>query len=190
MFQETHKELEVYLFENSDLWSAWLEERAGRPESIWLKIAKKSSPVGSVTYEEAREAAIRFGWIDGLINRFDENYYLLKFSPRRPRSKWSKINRAIAEELIAAGTMRPSGLAQVEAARSDGRWEAAYDPPSTMQVPEDFQELLAQFPDAQAFFSSLSKSQRYAVCYRLQDAKRPETRERRKQQFLQSLLSG
>lgn len=123
---ETHKDREVWPFETAKDWMQWLEKRHTQTDSIWIKLAKKKSGVASVTYEEAREAALMYGWIDGLINGLDETHYLILFSPRRPKSIWSKINRRIAEELIGNNKMKPSGLKQINEAKQDGRWDAAY----------------------------------------------------------------
>jgi uncharacterized protein YdeI (YjbR/CyaY-like superfamily) len=168
----------------------WLEKNHGDSAGIWLKIAKKGSGVESVTYAEALELALCFGWIDSQKRGFDERYFLQRFTPRRPRGKWSRINRDKAEELIAAGSMRPAGLAEVDAAKTDGRWEAAYEGQRTAEVPEDLQRELDSNAAAREFFATLSSANRYAIVYRLNDAKKPETRERRLYKFVAMLERG
>ncbi len=152
-----------------------------------MKIAKKDSGIASVTYPEALEVALCHGWIDGQKDRFDDKWFLQRFTPRRPRSKWSKINRAKAVALIESGRMKPAGLREVERAQADGRWEAAYDPPSKATVPDDLRAALEANPAAREFFETLNSTNRYAMLYRLQDAKRPETRARRLEAFVTML---
>ena len=135
-------ELPIIEARDQDAWRAWLEANHAAHDAVWLKLAKKSSPEPSVTQPEAIEEALCFGWIDGQVRSYDEHHYLQRFTPRRVRSKWSRLNREKAERLIAAGRMQPAGLAQVEAAKADGRWEAAYPAQSQAQVPEDFQRAL------------------------------------------------
>jgi uncharacterized protein YdeI (YjbR/CyaY-like superfamily) len=155
-----------------------------------MEIAKKGTGVESVTHAEALEVAICFGWIDGQRKALDETYFLQRFTPRRPRSKWSKINRAKATELIERGEMRPAGLEEVERAKADGRWDAAYDSHSTATVPPDLQQALDANPKAKEFFATLNSQNRYAILYRVGDAKRPETRARRIAQFVEMLAKG
>jgi uncharacterized protein YdeI (YjbR/CyaY-like superfamily) len=183
-------ELPVVLFASPEELEAWLEERGEASEGIWLKIAKKGSGVRSVTYAEALEVALCFGWIDSQKRGFDERHFLQRFTPRRPRGKWSRINRDKAEELIAAGRMRPAGMAEVEAAKVDGRWEAAYEGQRTAEVPDDLQRELDRNDAAREFFASLDSANRYAIVYRLNDAKKPETRERRLRKFIEMLERG
>jgi uncharacterized protein YdeI (YjbR/CyaY-like superfamily) len=171
-------------------WEAWLEEHHGRSSGVWVKIAKKGSGIPSVAYPEVLDTALCFGWIDGQRRALDNLYFLQRFTPRRPRSRWSKINREKAEALIAAGRMRPAGLAEVEHAKADGRWEAAYEGQARIAVPDDLQAELDARPDAAAFFAQLSSQNRYSILYRLQDAKRPETRARRLAQFVAMLEKG
>jgi uncharacterized protein YdeI (YjbR/CyaY-like superfamily) len=171
-------------------WEAWLEEHHGRSSGVWVKIAKKGSGIPSVAYPEVLDTALCFGWIDGQRRALDNLYFLQRFTPRRPRSRWSKINREKAEALIAAGRMRPAGLAEVEHAKADGRWEAAYEGQARIAVPDDLQAELDARPDAAAFFAQLSSQNRYSILYRLQDAKRPETRTRRLAQFVAMLEKG
>jgi uncharacterized protein YdeI (YjbR/CyaY-like superfamily) len=169
---------------------AWLGEHAGDSDGIWLKFAKKGSGIRSVVYPQALESALCHGWIDGQVKRLDEDHYLQRFTPRRARSKWSKRNRKMAERLIAEGRMRPAGLAEVERAQRDGRWEEAYDSPSTATVPADFQAALDAEPAAAEFFSGLGSTKRYPFLYRIQDAKRPETRAKRIAEYVELLRAG
>jgi uncharacterized protein YdeI (YjbR/CyaY-like superfamily) len=168
----------------------WLEANHGGSDGIWLKIAKKGSGVPTVTYGEALELALCFGWIDSQKRGFDEVYFLQRFTPRRPRGKWSQVNREKAEALIAAGTMRPAGLAEVEEAKADGRWDAAYAGQRTAKVPDDLQRELDRNEAAAEFFAELDGANRYAILYRLEDAKKPETRERRLRKFVGMLERG
>jgi uncharacterized protein YdeI (YjbR/CyaY-like superfamily) len=183
-------DLPISLFADPGELEAWLEENHDSSTGAWLKIAKKGTGKRSVTYAEALELALCFGWIDSQKRGFDEAYFLQRFTPRRPRGRWSKINREKAEALIAAERMRPAGLAEVEAARTDGRWEAAYEGQRTAKVPEDLQRELNTSPAAAEFFAGLDSANRYAVIYRLNDAKKPETRERRLRKFVAMLERG
>jgi uncharacterized protein YdeI (YjbR/CyaY-like superfamily) len=170
-------------------WEAWLEDNHGSA-GVWIKMAKKGSGIDSVRYPEVLDSALCFGWIDGRREALDDRYFLQRFTPRRPRSKWSRINREKVERLIAAGRMRPAGLAEVERAKADGRWEAAYEAQSRMTVPDDLQRELDARPKAKAFFAELGSQNRYAILYRLEDAKRPETRARRLAKFVAMLEAG
>lgn len=176
---ETKGGLSVIPFASRGAWEAWLEEHHVASEGLWLKISKKSSGIESVSYAEALEAALCYGWIDGQRDSFDGEYFLQRFTPRRPRSKWSKVNVGKVTKLIEEGRMMPAGLREVERAKVDGRWEAAYESQSTATVPEDLQRRLDENPEAAAFFATLNSANRYAILYRIQDAKRPETRARR-----------
>ncbi|MDQ3432451.1 MAG: YdeI/OmpD-associated family protein [Actinomycetota bacterium] len=169
-------------------WESWLADQHGAARGVWLKLAKKRTGIDTVSYAEAVEAALCYGWIDGQGAAYDDTYWLQKFTPRGARSVWSKLNRVKAMELIAQGRMAPAGIAAVEAAQRDGRWERAYDPPSTASVPEDFQRALDANPTAAEFFATLNRTNRYAMLYRIQDAKKPETRARRIDKFVQMLL--
>ena len=169
---------------------AWMDEHAEESDGIWLKFAKKASGIKSVVYAEAVEIALCHGWIDGQVKRLDEQHYLQKFTPRRPRSKWSKLNREKAERLIAEGRMRPAGLREVERAREDGRWDEAYDSATTATVPDDFREALDAEPAAREFFESLGNTKRYAFLYRIRDAKRPDTRAKRVAEYVELLRVG
>jgi uncharacterized protein YdeI (YjbR/CyaY-like superfamily) len=177
-------------FASPPAWERWLEEHHAGSDGLWIKIAKKDTGMESVRYPEVLEVALCFGWIDGRREALDEHHFLQRFTPRRPRSRWSRINREKAERLIADGRMRPAGVAEVERARADGRWEAAYDGQRTIAVPEDLQRELDARPSARAFFAELSSQNRYAILYRLQDAKRPQTRARRLATFLEMLEAG
>jgi len=185
-----YDELPVHLFSGPAELEAWLEENQGLAAGVWLKIAKKGAPEPSVTYAEALEVALCFGWIDSQKRGFDETHFLQRFTPRRRRGRWSKINTEKAEALIEAGRMRATGLAEVEAAKADGRWEAAYEGQRTAKVPDDLQRELDANPAAAEFFAGLDSSNRYAVIYRLNDAKKPETRERRLRKFIAMLERG
>jgi uncharacterized protein YdeI (YjbR/CyaY-like superfamily) len=178
--------LPTLTFASAEAWERWLEANHDA-DGVWIKIAKKGSGIASVTHAEALEAALCFGWIDGQRKGLDESFFLQKFTPRRSRSNWSRINREKAEQLIAAGRMRLAGLAEVERARADGRWEAAYEPQSTARMPDDLRAQLDARPEAAKFFASLDSRNRYAILYRLQDAKRPQTRARRLAEFVAML---
>ena len=170
-----------------EAWDAWLARNLEVRDDVWLRIGKKKAGVETVRYPEVLDIAISWGWIDGQRRPLDETYFLQRFVRRRPRSRWSQVNREKAERLIADGRMKPPGLAEVERAKADGRWEAAYVPQSRAEVPEDLQAELDARPAAKAFFETLSSQNRYAILYRLQDAKRPETRARRLAQFVEML---
>jgi uncharacterized protein YdeI (YjbR/CyaY-like superfamily) len=183
-------DLPILLFALPRELEAWLEENHASAEGLWLKIAKKGSGMQSVTYAEALELALCFGWIDSQKRGFDDRHFLQRFTPRRPRGKWSRINRDKAEALIAAGEMRAVGLAEVEAAKADGRWEAAYAGQRTAEVPADLRRELDRSKAAREFFATLDSANRYAILYRLGEAKKPETRERRLRKFIEMLERG
>ena len=174
----------------AEAWDAWLEAHHEATDDVWLRIAKKNAGVDTVRYPEVLEVALSWGWIDGQRLPLDDTYFLQRFVRRRPRSRWSQVNREKAERLIAEGRMKAPGLAEVERARADGRWDAAYAPQSRATVPDDLRAELERRPAAKAFFESLSSQNRYAILYRLQDAKRPETRARRLAQFVEMLERG
>ncbi|HEY2479685.1 MAG TPA: YdeI/OmpD-associated family protein [Solirubrobacterales bacterium] len=184
------EELEVRLFPGPQELEEWLEANGGSSPGLWLKIAKKDAPEPSVTYAEALELALCFGWIDSQKRGHDETHFLQRFTPRRPRGRWSKINREKAEALEAAGALRPAGAAEVAAAKADGRWEAAYAGQRTSKVPDDLQHALDANPAAAAFFADLGSANRYAITYRLAEAKKPETRTRRLHKFVAMLERG
>ena len=182
--------LEQLPFASAAAWEAWLEAHHASAAGVWVMIAKKASGIESVSYPEAVDSAICFGWIDGRREALDERHFRQRFTPRGPRSRWSQINVAKVERLSAAGRMRPAGLAEVERARADGRWAAAYAGQRTMTVPEDLQRELDARPQAAAFFADLNSQNRYAILYRLHDAKRPETGARRLAKFVAMLEAG
>jgi len=157
---------------------------------VWIKMAKKGTGIESVRYPEVLDSALCFGWIDGRREALDERYFLQRYTPRRPRSKWSRINRDKAERLIAEGRMRPAGLAEVERAKADGRWDAAYEGQRSAAVPGDLQRELDAHPKAAASFAGLNSQNRYAILHRLEDAKKPETRVRRLAKFVEMLEAG
>jgi uncharacterized protein YdeI (YjbR/CyaY-like superfamily) len=171
-------------------WEAWLAEHHASAGGLWIKIAKKASGIPTVTHAEALDTALCFGWIDGQRDKLDADYFLQRFTPRRPRSNWSKVNCGKVEALVAAGRMQPAGLAEVERAQADGRWDAAYEPASSATVPDDLRRALDANPAAADFFATLRGSNRYAVLYRIQAAKRPETRARRIETFVAMLARG
>lgn len=171
-------------------WRMWLSKNYTLEEGIWLKLAKKNSGIPSITYAEALDEALCYGWIDGLKRPFDDKYWLQRFSPRRAKSVWSKVNREHIERLANAGKMEASGLTAVEAAKADGRWDAAYDSPSKMTIPEDFQQVLDANATAHEFYKTLNKTNTYAILYRIQSAKKPETRTRRIEQIIEMLANG
>ncbi len=177
-------------FRSAAEWEGWLTDNHARSEGVWVRMAKKNTGIKSVRYPEVLESAICFGWIDGRREALDERRFLQRFTPRRKRSRWSQINRDTAERLIAEGRMRPAGLAEVERARSDGRWEAAYAGPRASTVPDDLLSELDAHPRAKAFFEELTSQDRYAILYRLDEAKRPETRARRLAKFIAMLEAG
>ncbi len=181
---------EALAFDSAEAFEAWLAREHARSDGLWIRFAKKASGIPTVVYAEAVEAALTYGWIDGQVKRLDDDFYVQRFTPRRARSRWSKINRAKAEALIASGAMRPAGLAEVERAKADGRWDAAYDAPSTATVPDDLRAALDRDRDASEFFETLDANNRYAILHRLQDAKKPETRVRRIERFVAMLSRG
>jgi uncharacterized protein YdeI (YjbR/CyaY-like superfamily) len=177
-------------FAGPEEFRAWLREHHGTSAGIWLRIAKKGADLTTTTYEEAVLVALTFGWIDGQARPGDDTYWLQGFTRRRRQSPWSKVNRERAEALMDAGAMEPSGLAEVERARADGRWDRAYDGQRTAQPPADLLEALAARPAARDFFATLNRTNRFAILYRIQDAKRPETRARRIAKFVDMLERG
>ncbi len=179
--------LEVMSFETQQDWEAWLKEHHADIKGIWLKIAKKEARTPSVSYAEALDSAICYGWIDGQKASFDDKHWLQKFTPRRTRSIWSKVNCDKATALIAEGRMQPAGLRQVELAKSDGRWDTAYESQSKITVPDDFQSELDKNQKAKDFFNTLNSVNRYAILFRIQTAKRTETRSARIQKFIEML---
>ncbi|HXB14979.1 MAG TPA: YdeI/OmpD-associated family protein [Solirubrobacteraceae bacterium] len=182
--------LPILSFASEAEWRAWLGENHASAAGLWISIAKKGSGIGSVRYPEVLEHAICFGWIDGRRERLDDERFLQRFTPRRARSPWSKINREKAERLAQDGLMEPAGLEEVRRAKDDGRWERAYASQRTAAVPEDLQRALDARPVAAAAFSGLSSQNRYAILYRLDQARRPETRARRLAEYVRMLEAG
>jgi uncharacterized protein YdeI (YjbR/CyaY-like superfamily) len=169
---------------------AWLAEHHASSDGVWIKFAKKASGIPTVVYAEAVEESLIHGWIDGQVKRVDDDFYIQRFTPRRAQSRWSKINCAKAEKLIAEGRMHPAGLAEVERAKADGRWARAYDSPTTATVPDDLRAALDAEPAAAKLFEDLDGNNRYAILHRIQEAKRPETRAKRIAQFVAMLARG
>lgn len=184
------EELEIRSFDGPGEFRAWLAEHHAESPGLWLTFAKKGAARASVTYAEALEAALAYGWIDGQVRGIDAESYLQRFTPRRPQSPWSLRNRGAAEALIEAGEMKPSGLAEVERARADGRWDRAYAGQGAADQHPDFLAALERNPEAAAFYETLDSHNRYAVFYRIQEAKRPDTRARRIAQFVDRLARG
>ena len=183
-------ELPVISFESPLEWEQWLEINHTNVNGIWLQFFKKGSSVPSVTYEQALDEALCYGWIDGQKKTYDERSYLIKFTPRRAKSIWSKKNIEHIARLHKQGKMKPRGIKEAELAKADGRWEQAYDSPSNMKMPDDFLQRLSKNKKAKAFFETLNKTNTYAIAWRLQTAKKPETREKRMQQLLEMMAQG
>ena len=183
-------ELPTLPFESKKKFTEWLAKNYDKSAGVWVKLAKKATGIPSVTYAEAVEVALCYGWIDGQAGSFDDKFWLVKFTPRRPKSIWSQINTKRVEQLIASGEMKPSGLKAVEAAKQDGRWAAAYSSPKNIVVPEDFQSALEKNKKAKAFFESLTGSKRYSFLFRIETAKKAETRMKRILQFVEMLEKG
>jgi uncharacterized protein YdeI (YjbR/CyaY-like superfamily) len=180
-------DLPIIAFASSNAWETWLEKHHATANGLWLKIAKKGSGIDTVSYAEALDVALCYGWIDGQKASFDDHHWLQRFTPRRPRSKWSKVNLVKATELIKRGEMKPAGLREVERATQDGRWDAAYDAQSTATVPDDLRREFDKNEVARKFFSTLDSRNRYAILYQIQDAKKPETRARRIERYVAML---
>lgn len=180
----------VRAFKDAAAWESWLAKNQTAPDGLWMRLAKKASGIKSITYPEALEIALCYGWIDGLKRPESETTWLQRFVPRRPRSMWSKINRDKALALIASGKMKPAGLHEVERAKRDGRWDAAYDSPRNAPVHPDFQKALDGNPRANEFFKTITRANRYAIIWRLHTAKRAETRERLTRTFIDMLEKG
>ncbi|HEV2656681.1 MAG TPA: YdeI/OmpD-associated family protein [Ktedonobacteraceae bacterium] len=187
---KSSEKLPILEFATQQDWEAWLAEHYADPTGIWLKIAKKATGVLSISYAEALEGALCYGWIDGQKAAFDEHYWLQKFTPRRAKSIWSQINCDKVASLIEAGRIQPAGLRQVELAKADGRWEAAYACQSKATVPDDLQKALDNNPQACNFFLTLNSVNRYALLFRIQTARKAETRATRIQKFVDMLAKG
>ncbi|MFP6562423.1 YdeI family protein [Paraburkholderia sp. B3] len=171
-------------------WESWLEHNGGTSTGIWLRLSKKGAGQPALTYAQATESALCYGWIDGQKQAGSEEYWLQRFTPRSPKSLWSQLNKTRAEALIAAGRMRPQGLREIDKARKDGRWEAAYTSASHSIVPDDLQVALDANPKARKFFATLNSRNRYAILFRVQNAKKPETRARKIEEFVDMLNRG
>ena len=187
---ETRAGLPVLTFPNGESFDEWLAQQPADAPGAWLKLAKKSAGEPGLTKSEAIDAALCHGWIDGQLDRYDDTHWLVRFTPRKARSKWSQVNRKRAGELVAEGRMRQAGLAQIEAARADGRWAAAYAPASRATVPADLQRALDANPAAAKFFATLKGANRYAILYRIGSVKRPETRARKIAEYVTMLERG
>jgi len=183
-------EREILQFETAEAWEAWLVDNARTSSGVALKLAKKGSSFSTPSHAEALDVALCHGWIDGVRNRLDDDFFLQTFMPRTKRSTWSQVNRDKVAALIEAGRMRAGGLAEIERAKADGRWDAAYASQKTIEVPDDLAAALAASPVALEFFSRLSSQNRYAILFRTHQAKRPETRARRIVQFVEQLERG
>ncbi len=185
-----HADDPIRSFSTKAAWTAWLEKNHRQSNGLWLRLAKKESKLTSITYAEALEAALCYGWIDAQKRAESESAWLQRFVPRAPKSIWSKINRVKADKLIASGDMKAAGLEAIKCAKKDGRWDAAYDSPKTAKIPEDLQSALDASPVAKAFFEELDKINRYAILFRIQTAKKMETRVRKVRQFVEMLEDG
>lgn len=180
-------ELPVILFERVEDWEAWLEENHASSKGLWMRLAKKAAAIASINYQQALDVALCYGWIDGQKKSYDEDSWLQKFTPRGRKSIWSKINREKAQALIESGRMRPSGMAAIEAAQKDGRWDAAYESQSVATIPDDLQAALDANPEAAEFFATLNSANRYAILFRIHQAKRAETRAKRINDYIAML---
>jgi uncharacterized protein YdeI (YjbR/CyaY-like superfamily) len=180
----------IIAFETAETFETWLEKNHDNTEGIWLKIFKKDSGEKTISYAEALDVALCYGWIDGQKQAHDERAWLQKFCPRRAKSIWSKINIGHVERLIKEGKMRQAGLKAVENAKADGRWDKAYDSPSKMTIPEDFLKELSKNKKAEAFFKGLNKSNLFSIGFRLQTAKKQETKEKRMKEIIEMLEKG
>src|ERR1700761_3561178 len=184
------RDLPVIAFSAQQAFDVWLASQPADCRGLWLKVAKKSSGIASISRAEAVDSALCQGWIDGQLDSFDGDYWLIRFTPRQSTSKWSEINRARAQELVALGRMRPAGLKEMERAKKDGRWDAAYAAQSTAQISDDLARALAKNKKAKAFFETLNSHNRYAILYRVHGAKKPETRAARIEKFVAMLAEG
>ncbi|GGJ42286.1 YdeI/OmpD-associated family protein [Deinococcus roseus] len=177
-------------FETQEQLEAWLQQHHQTHTELWVRMYKKSSGIPSVTWDDCVVAALTWGWIDGIRKSLDETSFVQRLTPRRSRSSWSQRNCEIAERLIAEGRMQPAGLAQVEAARQDGRWEQAYAGPASMVIPEDFLAELQKHPAAQQAYEQLERSTLFAIYHQLQTARKPETRQKRMAKWIEQLSQG
>ncbi|MGW6461934.1 YdeI/OmpD-associated family protein [Streptomyces sp. NPDC055078] len=184
------QDLEIVAFESPEAFQAWLGENHAFSSGVWLKLRKKGPGIVALDYAQALDVALCYGWIDSQKAKFDDQWWLQRFTPRKPRSKWSKVNRDKVAALIEQGRMHPPGQAEVDRAKADGRWEAAYDSAKTATVPDDLTAALTADPAAAEFFQTLDRQNRYAILYRVQDAKKPETRARRIEKYVAMLAKG
>lgn len=187
---KTKRDLPVVAFESREAWNDWLAAQAADSEGLWLKLAKKASGIASVSKSEAVDTALCHGWIDGQLDSFDDQHSLVRFTPRRQTSKWSERNRTRALQLVELGRMLPAGLKEIERAKQNGRWETAYAPQSTSEVPDDLLKALARNKKAARFFETLSGANRYAILYRVHNAKKAETRAAKIEKFVAMLAAG
>jgi uncharacterized protein YdeI (YjbR/CyaY-like superfamily) len=182
--------LPILAFADADALHRWFEAQPSDSAGLWIKFAKAGSGIPSITKSEAIDAALCHGWIDGQLNKYDDRHWLVRFTPRKARSKWSQVNRTRAVELLKAGQVRARGLAEIEGAKADGRWDAAYAPASKAEVPKDLQAALDESPKAASFFATLTGANRYAILYRIGAVKKPETRARKIAAFIAMLERG
>jgi uncharacterized protein YdeI (YjbR/CyaY-like superfamily) len=187
---KTRRDLPVIAFKSQPAWDAWLTSQPAQSKGLWLKLAKKSSGIASVSRPEAIDTALCHGWIDGQLDSFDDAYWLIRFTPRQSTSKWSEKNRTRALQLVELERMRPAGLNEIDRAKKDGRWSAAYAPQSTAQVPDDLRAALAENKKAKGFFETLDSTNRYAILHRIHTAKKSETRTARIAKFVAMLAEG
>lgn len=187
MQTDPQTDLPIITFRKPEEFEAWLSDQHSGSDGVWLRIFKKGSEEKGITRKDALDEALCYGWIDGQAKKMDDQSYLQKFTPRRSGSLWSKRNTEHIKRLTDLGKMKPAGVREIEKAKADGRWEKAYDPPSEMTIPEDFIKELSKDPKAKKFFESLNKTNKYAITWRLQTAKKPETRQRRMKKILDML---
>jgi uncharacterized protein YdeI (YjbR/CyaY-like superfamily) len=187
---KVRRDLPILGFKSERAWDAWLNSQPTQSNGLWLKLAKKSSGIASVSRQEAVDTGLCHGWIDGQLDSFDDKYWLIRFTPRQSNSKWSEINRARALQLIELGRMQPAGLKEIERAKKDGRWDAAYAAQSTAQVPDDLRAALENSKRARGFFETLDSRNRYAILHRIHAAKKAETRTARIEKFVAMLIEG
>jgi uncharacterized protein YdeI (YjbR/CyaY-like superfamily) len=190
LMKDTRAELPILSFPDADALGGWLDAHGDTAPGIWMKLSKSSAPARTISKTDAIDVALCHGWIDGQLDRYDEHYWLVRFTPRKARGRWSRVNRDRALKLIAEGRMRPTGALQIEAAKADGRWSEAYAPASSAEVPQDLLDALADNPKAAAFFSTLKGANRYAILYRIGSVKKAETRSHKVAQFVGMLERG
>jgi uncharacterized protein YdeI (YjbR/CyaY-like superfamily) len=187
---KARRDLPVLAFKSQQAWHDWVASQPAQSPGLWLKLAKKSSGITGVSKAEAIDTALCHGWIDGQLDSLDDKYWLVRFTPRQAGSKWSEKNRDRALQLIEAGRMQPAGLKEIERAQKDGRWNAAYAPQATAEVPDDLGAALAKNKKARAFFETLDRANRFAILYRIHNAKKAETRAARIEKFVAMLAAG